>query len=57
VRTAPAGTRNETLNTSAFCLFQMVASGWGSGSVVEAELTAAALTAGLKPVEIGKTLA
>ena len=56
VRLAGEGTRNSTLNTAAFCLFQMVASGWGSSSEVEAALTAAALEGGLNSVETRKTI-
>ncbi len=57
VSTAGEGNRNATLNTAAFNLFQMVASGWGSSSEVETELTAAAFAAGLRQPEVAKTIA
>lgn len=57
VRGSIEGTRNQALNTAAFNLGQMVAAGWGSRAVVEAELTAAALDAGLRGAEIAKTIA
>jgi hypothetical protein len=57
VRHALSGTRNDTLNTAAFNLFQMVASGWGTASEVEHALTSAAADAGLNPVETRKTIA
>ncbi len=57
VRGAVEGQRNATLNTSAFCLYQMVASGWGGAAEVEHAMTQAALAIGLRQPEIGKTLA
>ena len=56
VATAGEGQRNHTLNTAAFCLAQMVASGWGSRQEVETALTEAAFTVGLRQPEIGKTI-
>lgn len=56
VATAGEGQRNHTLNTAAFCLAQMVASGWGSRQEVETALTEAAFAVGLRQPEIGKTI-
>ncbi|MBX9874668.1 MAG: bifunctional DNA primase/polymerase [Beijerinckiaceae bacterium] len=56
VATAGEGQRNHTLNTAAFCLAQMVASGWGSRQEVETALTEAAFAAGLRQPEISKTI-
>lgn len=56
VATAGEGQRNHTLNTAAFCLAQMVASGWGARQEVETALTEAAFAVGLRQPEIGKTI-
>lgn len=47
VRTAPEGTRNDTLNTSAFNLGQLIPGGWLDEAQVRRGLTAAALECGL----------
>lgn len=52
VRHAPEGTRNQRLNVAAFSLGQLVAGGELSESAVVAELTVAALAAGLTPREV-----
>jgi hypothetical protein len=56
VRGAAPGTRNRFLNRAAFCLGQLVASGMLERGTVEAELTDAALAAGLSEPEILGTL-
>ena len=56
VRTAPEGTRNDTLNAAAYNLGQLVAGGVLGIHVVELELTRAALAAGLTEREIGSTV-
>lgn len=56
VSEAEPGTRNSTLNRSAFCLGQLVAAGLLPRDAVEAELTAAALAAGLGERETAATL-
>jgi hypothetical protein len=56
VREARPGARNSTLNCSAFCLGQLVAAGLLVRETVEAELTDAALYAGLGEREIAATL-
>jgi hypothetical protein len=55
VRTAEPGTRNDTLNKAAYNLGQLVGAGLDR-QVVEAELHAAALLAGLHDVETLKTI-
>jgi hypothetical protein len=57
VATAGPGMRNNALNTAAFNLGQMVASGWGARSEVEYALASAAATAGLASMETRKTIA
>ncbi len=56
VRSAPVGTRNDTLNRAAFSLGQLVGSGLLDRMTVENELTAAALSAGLEEREIAATI-
>ncbi len=56
VRTATPGTRNVTLNRAAFSLGQLVIAGLLARDAVEAELTDAALDAGLCEREIAGTL-
>ena len=56
VRTAPAGTRNATLNRAAFCLGQLVATRDLDRTTVEAALTGAALAAGLGEPEVERTI-
>jgi hypothetical protein len=56
LREAKQGTRNNTLNRSAFSLGQLVAIGLLPREAVEAELTDAALAAGLGEREIASTL-
>jgi hypothetical protein len=57
VRSAPEGTRNDTLNKATFSLGQLVERGHLDQAEVERELKAAALDAGLEPDEIDKTIA
>jgi hypothetical protein len=57
VAEAREGTRNAQLNISAVKLGSLVAAGSLDRSTVESALTAAALSAGLDPVEIRKTIA
>lgn len=57
VRHAPEGTRNHRLNVAAFQLGQLVGGGELARSVVEAELLAAALGAGLGRIEAERTIA
>src|SRR5690606_31180538 len=56
VRTAPQGTRNDTLNKAAFSLGQLVAGGELDEATVVTVLTDAARSAGLTEKEIGKTI-
>lgn len=56
VRTAPEGTRNDTLNKAAFSLGQLVAGGELDEATVVTVLTDAARSAGLTEKEIGKTI-
>jgi putative DNA primase/helicase len=56
VRSAPIGTRNDTLNRAAFNLGQLVGAGLLDRTTVEAELTRAAMEAGLEEREIEKTV-
>ena len=56
VRTAPEGTRNDTLNKAAFNLGQLVAGGELDEATVVTVLTDAARSAGLTEKEIGKTI-
>jgi hypothetical protein len=56
VATAAQGTRNDTLNRSAFSLGQLVADGTLAEDQVTATLTDAALTAGLDKREIAATI-
>lgn len=57
VRTAPEGTRNDTLNNAALALGQIVAGGLLDEGHVTGELTAAALAAGLGQTETAATIA
>jgi hypothetical protein len=57
VRHAPEGTRNHRLNVAAFQCGQLVGGGELARSVVEAELLAAALAAGLGRIEAERTIA
>jgi hypothetical protein len=57
VRDAPIGTRNDTLNTAAFAVGQLVCDGAFSRAVAEQALDAAAAAAGLEPAEIKATVA
>lgn len=57
IRTAPEGTRNDTLNRSAFALGQFVGAGALDEGTVERALREAAEDAGLGDVEIRKTIA
>jgi hypothetical protein len=56
VRRAPEGRRNHTLNVASFQCGQLVAGGELARSVVEAELLAAALAAGLGRIEAERTI-
>ncbi|MFH1885422.1 MAG: hypothetical protein ABIM40_01885 [Pseudomonadota bacterium] len=56
VRTAPEGTRNETLNKAAFALGQLIAGGEIDRAEVEAELISAAIEVGLGEDETRKTI-
>jgi hypothetical protein len=56
VREAPKGTRNDTLNRSAFSLGTLVGGGYLDEHVAERELASAAADAGLGDLEIGKTI-
>lgn len=57
VRQAAESTRNNTLNLAGFALGQLVASGHLPRTLVEDELTDAALAAGLEPLETKLTIA
>jgi hypothetical protein len=57
LRQAPVHTRNRTLNTCAFKVYRYVAGGLLDDQEVTAALTTAALSIGLDPTEIGRTLA
>lgn len=57
VATAPKGQRNHALNRAAFSLGQLVATGHLDEADVTAELTAAALSAGLDATEAARTIA
>jgi len=54
---AGQGARNDTLNRAAFSLGQLVAGGSLQRADVEQELQAAAISIGLKPGEVGRTIA
>ncbi|MEN6532947.1 MAG: bifunctional DNA primase/polymerase [Bryobacteraceae bacterium] len=56
VRAASEGTRNDTLNTAAFNLGQLIAGGQISQGEVEAELTAAGVMSGLLPGSVAATI-
>ena len=56
VAAAVPGTRNDTLNSEAYCLGQLVAGGVLDRLLVEQHLTEAALHTGLKEQEIQRTL-
>jgi hypothetical protein len=56
VAQAGAGTRNHTLNQSAFALGQLCGAGWVSTGEIEALLTSAAFGIGLQQPEISKTI-
>lgn len=56
VATAKKGTRNHTLNCAAFNLGQLIAAGQLTEADVTAELTAAALRAGLTGAETARTI-
>ena len=56
VATAPEGTRNHTLNSSAFSIGQFVASGYLTGEEASQALTSAAQINGLEPHEIANTI-
>jgi hypothetical protein len=56
VEAARVGTRNDTLNRAAYSLGTLVGSGVLDQALVEAELTRAALAAGLEPRETAGTL-
>lgn len=56
VATAPEGTRNHTLNKSAFSIGQLVASGYLTGQEAMQALTDAATVCGLEPAEISNTI-
>lgn len=56
VQNAPAGERNNTLNSEAFCIAQFVGSGQISESMAWQSLTEAAESNGLLPNEIDATL-
>ena len=56
VAKAPEGQRNDKLNNAAFSLGQLVGSGALLAERVEAELTRAALHAGLDPIETANTI-
>jgi hypothetical protein len=57
VRQAPEGTRNHRLNVAAFQLGQLIGGGELTRAVVEEELLAAALAAGLGRIEAERTIA
>lgn len=57
VALAHEGTRNDTLNRAAFCLFQLVAAGELDGGEVESVLMEAAQRCGLDHAGAAKTLA
>jgi len=57
VKMAVEGTRNSTLNTAAFSLFQLVAGGELPEAIVTEKLTEAARTCGLDDDEIARTIA
>jgi putative DNA primase/helicase len=54
---ATPGHRNHTLNRTAFKVYRYVANGVLDEEDVTAALTQAALTIGLDPAEVGRTLA
>jgi hypothetical protein len=54
---APAGTRNDTLNTAAFSLGQLVAPGWLDHDTTTYLLTTAAAQIGLSEREAARTIA
>lgn len=56
IRSAPEGTRNDRLNAGAFSLGQLVAGGELDEQTAMEELRAAALDAGLPPVEVDRTI-
>lgn len=56
VAAAPSGARNNTLNEAAFSLGQLVGAGWVQAGEIEALLSSAAQSAGLKQPEISKTI-
>jgi len=56
VRVAPEGARNETLNTAAYNLGQLEATGALSESEIVSQLRAAAVAAGLPNAEIEQTI-
>lgn len=56
VARAPVGTRNDTLNRAAFALGRLVGAGLLDPALVTAELTAAALWAGLGRAETSRTI-
>lgn len=56
VASAGQGNRNNTLNTAAFNLAQMVAAGWGSAGEVNAALMDAARECGLPAIEAARTI-
>lgn len=56
VRAAPAGTRNDTLNSEAYGVFRWAAGGFISTSMVWAGLEDAALANGLEASEVRSTL-
>jgi hypothetical protein len=56
VRAATEGRRNDALNRAAFNLGQLIAASQLTAGEVEAELTDAALAAGLTPAEIARTI-
>lgn len=57
VRSAPEGTRNDTLNREAFGIGQLVAAGVIGAGDAEAELVVAAVSAGLPEAEARRTVA
>lgn len=56
LRQAPDGTRNESLNRTAFSLGRLVAGGELDGPTVEDELLGTALELGLHPIEARSTI-
>jgi hypothetical protein len=57
VRTAPEGTRNDTLNRAAYALARFIRSGELSAAEIAAELVSSAVAAGLGEAEARRTVA